>query len=397
MSQPFDVTCVVPRNGRILMNFLNKLKLLGAPASEIEAIIDVLKKSKAQSGNDLGALQKFLVESHNEAPACFSIFIDRKREQRPYRVGFLGYDWAIGDIHLRVEGEEPHNGSSLIKLDEVDFAVVGLDELLAMTQYYLNNPTSVTKWGMYNYNVDKPTGIRVAGSANLTSFNKSLQMDVQDMVGFFLISRNSRRRSGKAEASGLKYDLEYLSRAGQRVFVKGRYTGIVTAAYPGLKLISVENVEDSVLNSEKGSVGIEIVQSGNTLREKELFMHGKPLFLSESLYVVDYDRYNHSEALRRLIKYLKPSGYFEETRIEHFARWYYALEKNLGDRWVDRPAIEDLFCEPGDIENGLRPYRLKTRYWKPDDKYQQDAARQLAFESKHQVRQHYEALVSRGA
>jgi len=74
-------------------------------------------------------------------------------------------------------------------LDEIDCAVVGLDELLTVTQYYLHNPTLVTKWGMYNYNIEKPTNIRIAGSAQLTRYNPVLGQDVQDMVGFFLISK----------------------------------------------------------------------------------------------------------------------------------------------------------------------------------------------------------------
>ena len=49
------------------------------------------------------------------------VFVDRKRSPRPFRLGFLAYEWEIDGITLRVEGEEPHNGSSLIKLDEVDF------------------------------------------------------------------------------------------------------------------------------------------------------------------------------------------------------------------------------------------------------------------------------------
>ena len=117
--------------------------------------------------------------------------MDRKRKLRPYRLGFLGYEWNIGKTKIRVEGEEPHNGSSLIKLDEVDFTVVGLDELLSMTQHYLGDPTKVTKWGMYNYQLIKPTSIRVAGSVMLTCYNNLLGHEVQDMVGFFVFSNTS--------------------------------------------------------------------------------------------------------------------------------------------------------------------------------------------------------------
>ena len=221
---------------------------------------------------------------------------------------------------------------------------------------------------MYNYHLEKPTGIRIAGSAMLCSHNEVLQTEIQDIVGFFLISKVSERKH--------PLNLKTLSRFGQQVFVKGRYTGIVMAAYPKLNIVSVEDVEDAVLAGEKGCVGLEIVQSGSTVKRKGLFLHGGPLFLSESLYVVDYDRYVSSEALRKVIELLNPVGYFEESRLKQFAKWYRALEINLGNAWTDKPPITELFCESSDSEHGLRPYRLKTRHWKPSDTYQRDQAQQ---------------------
>ncbi|MBF0277802.1 MAG: hypothetical protein HQM13_08430 [SAR324 cluster bacterium] len=379
MTADFEVTCAIPRSGRTLTNFLNKLKFLGTDAGEIDAVLKVIARSKQTSSTDLQSVISTLNEIE-KCPSCFSVFVDRKRSNRPYRIGFLGYNWKIQGISVRVEGEEPHNGSSLIKLDEVDFTVVGLDELLSMTQYYLSDPSTVTKWGMYNYHLEKPTGIRVAGSAQLTRYNPVLKREVQDIVGFFLISGSGRKHS---------MNLETLSRSGQRVFVKGRYTGIVAAAYPNLKLISVEDVEDAVVSAEKGSAGIEIVQSGNTIKQKKLLLHGAPLFLSESLYVVDYDRFLHNKTLQKLIKALKPVGYFEDSRIREFALWYYALERNLGESWIDKPPISQFLCEPTDVENGLRPYRLQTRRWKPDDHYKKEGALKTIQKAQQNLQKYY--------
>ncbi len=178
MSPSFDLTCVVPRSGRTLRNFLHRLVGLGANAEEIAQIVRIMDVSKGSSNPDLPTVLETFRNITRKAPPCFSVFVDRKRAHRPYRIGFLGYEWQVGKHRLRVEGEEPHNGSSLIKLDEVDFAVVGLDELLSMTQYYLRNPTLVTKWGMYNYHLEKPTGIRIAGSAMLTSHNAQLDEQI---------------------------------------------------------------------------------------------------------------------------------------------------------------------------------------------------------------------------
>ena len=385
LKPSFDVTCAVPRTGRTLHNFLRKLKSLGVDSDEIDQILKVLSDSKRKSSPNLQEALDFLQGISEDSPPCFSISVDRKRKLRPYRLGFLAYEWSIGKTKIRVEGEEPHNGSSLIKLDEVDFTVVGLDELLSMTQHYLGDPTNVTKWGMYNYQLDKPTSIRVAGSAMLTSYNHFLGGEVQDMVGFFLISKK-----GGSHRSPI--DFETLSRHGRHVFVKGRYSGIVMAAYPQLLVEPVEDVEEAVMNGEKGSVGLEIVQSGNTLKSKGLLLNGSPLFLSESLYVVDYDRFQQNPALRNIVETLNPAGYFEEERLENFSRWYYALEQNLGDTWIQRPPVDDLFCKTNDIDSGLRPYRLRTRNWKPDDLYLREEAIALAHSSRQKVLKHYEDL-----
>jgi hypothetical protein len=380
----FDVTCAIPRSGRTFENFLARLKELGADPPLVDQILEISARSKALSSTDFGEASRFLQSAAQKAP-CFGLFVDRKRKNRPYRVGFLGYNWTLNGIRVRVEGEEPHNGSSLIRLDEIDCAVVGLDELLTATQYYLRDPTAVTKWGMYNYHVEKPTDIRIAGSAQLTRYNSVLKQDVQDIVGFFLISKpSSRFPAAEAEEQGRRRGVHYardflahLERDGRRVFVKGRYQGVVETAYPRLKVVPVENVEDAVLDDQPGSVGLEVVQTGNTLKQKGLLLHGAPLFISESLWVADYRRYLKSRSLQQYIQYVNPAGYFDAGRIRHFALWYLALEINLGDAWINRPAVSELFCDPKDLERGLRPYRLQTRYWRPDDRYKQDEAIEL--------------------
>ena len=164
------------------------------------------------------------------------------------------------------------------------------------------------------------------------------------------------------------------------------------AAYPHLRVESVDDVEETLMNAEKGSVGLEIVQTGNTLKSKGLLLHGAPLFLSESLYVVDYDRFQHNPALREFVESLKPAGYFEYERLQNFACWYFALEKNLKDSWVKRPPIDELFCKNEDIDLGLRPYRLRTRNWKPDDNYLRKEAIDLAQSSRQKVLNHYQDL-----
>ena len=279
---------------------------------------------------------------------------------------------TINDLVLRLEGDEPHNGSSLIKLDEVDLTVVGMDKLLSMNQLILRNPEKVRKWGMYNYNIDKDTDLRIAGSANLKSFNKVLGKKITDFVGFFLIANKD------SIDNNLGY--EKLIQHGAPIFVKGRYEGIVHTFLPEANTVSVENVEDAVL-ATKGGVGIEIIQTGSTIKEKGLTVYGPPLFLSESLYVADYHRYLKNEKLRRLLGYLKPLGYFEREHITNFVEWFKALEANLGDSWINKPFLGEIFCSLEEMKNGLRPYRVKTRWWAPSDNYKVEEAVALVLKS----------------
>ncbi len=353
----YDVTCVIPRWGRTFQNIMDKLADISDQQQEIREVAGIISQGKAEASIDPVKAKKFL-DSFNCPYLCLAP--DRKRKERFYRVGFLGMKISINGIIVRLEGDEPHNGSSLIKLDEVDFTVVGMDELLSMNQLYLRNPEKVTKWGMYNYNIDKDTDLRIVGSANLKIYNKVAGRKLTDFVGFFLIVNKD------SIDDNLGYDK--LIQHGAPIFVKGRYEGLVHTLLPDANTVSVENVEDAVLVN-KGGVGIEIIQSGSTIKQKGLKVYGAPLFLSESLYVADYHRYLKNEKLRKLLEYLEPVGYFEREHITNYVEWFKALEINLGESWINKPAPEEIFCSLEDVENGLRPYRLKTRWWVPSDQY----------------------------
>jgi hypothetical protein len=136
-------------------------------------------------------------------------------------------------------------------------------------------------------------------------------------------------------------------------------------------------------------IGVEIVQSGSTVRDKGLRIYGSPLFLSESLYVADYGRYLSNMKLQKLLQRLKPLGYFDPERIDHYTNWFLALEENLEDSWVNRPHPESLFCSMAENRQGLRPYRLKTRRWMPSDEYKREEAEALVSESLHRIKEQY--------
>ncbi|KMT66573.1 hypothetical protein [Catenovulum maritimum] len=389
----YDAVMAIPRSGRTFENFISKLSSQTQDLPNAEALIKAVKAGKKRKDQNYAVASQYLTELQSSPVASnLGLFIDRKREERPYRVGFLGADVEIGGLNVRIEGDEPHNCSSLVGLGEADIAVAGLDELLAVTHNSLS--MSATKWGMYNYNLKKEHKVRIAGSAMLTRYNDVVSREVQDMVGFFLIAK---QRPSSGPNTGYPKDyLEHLETHKNKVFVKGRYVEKVRKSYPKLNIEPVHDVEDAVNDSETGDVGLEIVQTGSTLRRKNLVLLGAPLFLSESLYVVDYYKYNSGteDSLKALLDTFAPVGYFEQQRLEQFAYWYHALQENLGDSWINKPRIEDIFCSHQDSVRGLRPYSLKTRYWTPSDSYKRDDAFQFVENSISELKDIYNQVVS---
>ncbi|MDP7464503.1 MAG: hypothetical protein QF614_08455, partial [SAR324 cluster bacterium] len=75
MSPNFDLTCVVPRSGRTLRNFLHRLVGLGANAEEIAQIVRIIDVSKGSSTPDLPAVLETFRNITRDAPPCFSVFV----------------------------------------------------------------------------------------------------------------------------------------------------------------------------------------------------------------------------------------------------------------------------------------------------------------------------------
>jgi hypothetical protein len=315
-------------------------------------IIRILKDAKEHASTDLGEAQAYLETLTKRGFKSFSLSPDRKRAERPHRVGLEALDLDIARVRVRIEGDEPHNGSSLIRLDEADFALAGLDELLIVNQQYMyHNGFFVRSFGNHNYQLARSTDVLVAGSANLYTSD-----GLQDFIGMFLIGHS--RKEGK--------DIQELVNDGVRIFVKGRYEGLVLNAFPDAKTVVVEDVEDAVLSNEH-SYGIELVQTGSTIKEKGLFVYGSPLFLSETLLVVNYGRFGENSDLQRVVEAFSPQGYFDNDRVDNFADWYHVISGNLGENWLDRPDVGDLFVTGDDIINGLRPYNTQSRDWEASD------------------------------
>jgi len=384
------ISLIIPQSGRTFENFMNKISVKVDNSNDINEIINIVKDGKKYKSSNINEVLKYLNQFKNKSYPI-SIFIDRKREDRPFRIGFLGQNFYLKEVNktIRIEGAEPHNCSALVSLGEADIALVGFDELLTTTQEKLINPSIVTKWGLYNYNLPQSKKIRIAGSAMLKIWNSTLNCFIQDIVGFFLIGK---RKPNKNYNYPKEY-LKHLEKHKNIVYVKGRYADMVRSAYPKLNVESVKDVEDAVLESKDNAIGLEIVQSGNTLRKKGLYLFGMPLFLSESIYIANYYTYMKNSDLNSVISTLNPKNYYDSERLKELAKWFYALEKNMGENWINKPNdITEMLVSNVEIENGLRPYRLATRYWSPSDNYKIEEAYDIIDKSKQELKDYYNQL-----
>jgi hypothetical protein len=197
---------------------------------------------------------------------------------------------------------------------------------------YLNpHKRNLKDWNLFNDSVGyqdenhiTSTDIRIGGSAELIN-NSGLQ----DFVGFFPIS---------AYPFTMDQIIKKL-KTKTKVFINGRYEGIISNYYDQIIPEPVSNVEDAVQN-EHGSIGFEIVQTGKTVNAKKLFIFGKPVYISESLLIYDFGKYQNESDLQTVISEISPEKYNAVGRISNLRKWYTHLSGNLTDQWIGRPNID---------------------------------------------------------
>jgi len=322
------ITGIIPQTGRQCYSALNKLSKL--TNNNFTHAINILNQSKSISTSSLNEAHTKL-SGIKENQNIFTLRPDRKRINRPYRIAFLGMDMNLNGVNVRIEGDEPHNCSSLIRLSLAHFAIVGFDELLVMMGSYLNpQKRNLKDWNLFNDNIGyqdenhiTSTDIRIAGSAELTNSS-----GLQDFVGFFPISAYPFTMDQMTEKLKSK----------TKIFVNGRYEGIISNFYNQIIPEPVYNVEDAIQN-ERGSIGFEIVQTGKTVNYKNLFIFGKPAYTSESLLIYDFGKYQHESDLQKVISEISPKKYNSTERISNLRNWYAHLSENLSDQWIGRPDI----------------------------------------------------------
>ena len=226
------VVGIVPKWGRTSRYVLKRLG--ESSGQDLSSVISTIKGSKEYLTKNPDEAEAYLQSLREQGFKCFSLSPDRKRESHPDRIGLRRLDLVIDGINVRIEGDEPHNGSSLIRLDEADFTFAGLDELLIHNQQWMyDKGRMVRTWGNHNYQLEAPTDVKVAGSAGIISSN-----GLQDFIGMFLIGNPQKRPVKNIDPQVLNGTVP--------LFVKGRYEGLVLNVYPNAKTVVVENVEKDI-------------------------------------------------------------------------------------------------------------------------------------------------------
>ncbi|MAG08079.1 hypothetical protein CMO89_01290 [Candidatus Woesearchaeota archaeon] len=347
------ITAIIPKWGRSSKYALNRLKPFSA--QDLDDVIAKLMEAKEHMSCDIETTTKHLRSLFEQRYNCFSRSRDRKRDGHPYRIGLDSLDFTVDGIEIGIEGDEPQAGSVSIKLDEADIALVGLDELLIFNQSNMKEDGRyVRSFGNHNYQLVRPTDVLVAGSANLRT-----DEGLQDFVGMFLIGNPNRPVRNQSPD---------ISQGTVTVYVQGRYEGIVLSRYPNAKTERVSNVEKAV-KLNQGTFGFHIVQTGGTIMKYDLVVYGSPIF-SETLIVVNYGNYRDPKRsdLRDFVDKLKPQGFYDEDRCNNYVDWFIVLSEKLGENWINRPKITEMFATDDDINNGVRPYSLKSNKWKASDR-----------------------------
>ena len=88
----YDVTCVIPRWGRIFQNVMKKMAMLSPDKAEIDRVRALVVAGKEHASADPVVAKQYL--DALDSP-YLTLAPDRKRSERYYRVGFLGMEIGL--------------------------------------------------------------------------------------------------------------------------------------------------------------------------------------------------------------------------------------------------------------------------------------------------------------
>lgn len=353
----------VPEKGRTCRDTLDKLVNIGwfngSLAHKIQKVLIQDKarvKDQAKSGKYSRANE---IKIDPDLAPYLHLQPDMVREGYPLRIMFNMAESQTPDrIPLLIRGISHDDAPQELRSHKTDIAICGWDEFYASLIYELDEQAQhLGKWPGFNRWVKQNcqdgdsvrvknyqrTNTRVAGSAGLADF-----------VGHFFIFPEKK----KVELLDSYENITL--RTVDRIYIDPKFTALYKAIlarhnnflydephvlFPEgkkVELVDVENVEDAT--KEYRGVGIEIVQSGSTLRKNGLAMVSLPLLQSET--IIAHTTLN--DDILAALNQLRPLRYNSNGRQKAYRGWYSTLETNLENNWLNKPSLKEMNMDKKD-------------------------------------------------
>ncbi len=354
----------VPEKGRTSIETLTQLERLNWIDPDIaDRIKNILVqdkkriKSEAKIGN-FSKLEDFYIDP-DMAP-YLHLQPDVLREGYPPRITFnMLESKTSADTPLLIKGCSHYDAPQKLRGHEADIVICGWDELYASLISNLEDRAQhIGKWSAFNYYLQKytqegdsvkvknykATDITIAGSAGL-----------DDYVGHFFIFPENKKRDLLDEKRNItleSIDTIYIdpkfAALYKAILAKHDYTlydepHVLFPYGKELEFVGVEDVEDAVI--DENGVGIEIVQTGSTLKDKNLAIASYPILQSETIIATtNLDEYGNA-----ILNSLNPLRYDASDRKNSFNKWCDKLSGNVGENWLNYPGKENMFLSKKDL------------------------------------------------
>lgn len=353
----------IPDKGRTCRGTLERLVDIGCFNPQIaERISEVLVEDKARikeqaKSGDFSPARDVSVPS--DVAEYLHIQPDMVREGYPARIMFNMAESTTPDgVPLLIRGISHDYAPQELKSHKTDIAVCGWDEFYASLIYELDEKAQhLGKWPGFNrlvkHNSQEGDSVRVKDYQR-TNTKVAGSLGLGDFVGhFFIFPEDKKQELLDREGNITLGDID-------KIYIDPKFTALYKAIlgrhnhflydrphvlFPEgteVELVDVGNVEDACMANR--GVGVEIVQTGSTLRKHGLVMVSLPLLQSETIIAHTTLR----DDVQRVLGQLKPLRYDAGERVGLYQVWYSQLEGNLGANWLNKPPLNQMNIDKKD-------------------------------------------------
>ncbi len=232
-----------------------------------------------------------------------------------WRIAFSAKEAVIGGVPALIYGSD-YPTISGIREGLADAAIIGLDDLFAAMVPYMARGKRPVRWDKLNAAIrPNSTDVRVIGSTGL-----------RDYAGLCLLATSNGENARQILEDTIEGSLP--------VYVKGRNQGLAYYLL-GQKVDArpTESIEEAIRFDK--CLGLDVVRTGRTAAEKELYVM-PPLLFTFSVIAVDIAKYEGRQATKSAINSLKPVLEPNQDYIQCRKDWEAAVTKTLGKLWVGK-------------------------------------------------------------